>query len=160
MKSLKLETRSEKETFKLGKKFAVILKKSPGLFKVILLKGDLGTGKTIFTKGFLSVFNYAEEEVTSPTFIILKKFETDSLNIYHLDLYRLNSSEELDAIGVYEFIEEDNAVSLIEWGEKLNYKPGKPVSAEFTWIDENTRAVTIISEPETLKKLRKVLGLE
>ncbi|HDS09824.1 MAG TPA: hypothetical protein ENN73_06295, partial [Firmicutes bacterium] len=59
MKKIKFRTNSSEETFTFGNKLALCLKNNPGLFKVILLQGDLGTGKTIFTKGFLSCFNYS-----------------------------------------------------------------------------------------------------
>ncbi len=158
MKKLKLRTSNEDETFQLGFRFAELVKSSPGLVKNFILTGDLGCGKTIFVKGFLSSFKFLKSEVTSPTFIIMKRFETGDRNIYHIDLYRLNSSGEIESIGIYDFLEEDNAISLIEWGEKLNYNPDDSVKVVFNWVDEKLRDIYIEAENETFEIIEKRLS--
>ncbi|MCK4667367.1 tRNA (adenosine(37)-N6)-threonylcarbamoyltransferase complex ATPase subunit type 1 TsaE [Candidatus Dependentiae bacterium] len=158
MKKFKLRTSSEDETFQLGFRFAELVNSSPGLVKNFILTGDLGCGKTIFVKGFLSSFEFLKSEVTSPTFIILKRFETADRNIYHIDLYRLNSPGEIEGIGIYDFLEEDNAISLIEWGEKLNYNSDNSVKVVFNWIDEELRDITVEAENDIFKIIEKRLS--
>lgn len=158
MKRLKLRTSNEDETFQLGSRFAELVKSNSGLIKNFLLSGDLGCGKTIFVKGFLSSFEFLKSEVTSPTFIILKRFETEDRNIYHIDLYRLNNPGEIEGIGIYDSLEEDNAISLIEWGEKLNYNPDNSIKIAFTWVDEELRDISIEAENETLEIIEKRLS--
>ena len=76
--------------------------------------GDLGSGKTKFTEGFLSFFGL-DNEISSPTFTIVNEYSKDNLNIYHFDVYRLNDIDEFYAIGGTEYF--DHGICLIEWGE-------------------------------------------
>ena len=103
---------SENETIELGKKFAKNLKKGD----IIILSGDLGSGKTKLTEGILSFFNL-QDEISSPTFTIVNEYITEKLNIYHFDLYRLNDIDEFEAIGGEEYFEK--GVCIIEWGEMI-----------------------------------------
>ena len=92
---------SPEETIEIGKKIAATLKKGD----VIVLTGDLGSGKTKLTEGILTYFGL-EKEISSPTFTIVNEYYTDNLNIYHFDVYRLEEAEEFSAIGgeEYEFV--------------------------------------------------------
>ncbi|KAF2956996.1 tRNA (adenosine(37)-N6)-threonylcarbamoyltransferase complex ATPase subunit type 1 TsaE [Marinitoga sp. 38H-ov] len=82
----------------------------------ILLYGDLGTGKTTFTKGFIrSLLNDNSLSVTSPTFALVKVYDN---HIYHADLYRLTDPEEIPYVGLFE---DPNGIYLIEWPERLEY---------------------------------------
>ncbi|CUS78169.1 tRNA (adenosine(37)-N6)-threonylcarbamoyltransferase complex ATPase subunit type 1 TsaE [Candidatus Kryptobacter tengchongensis] len=108
----KFITKSEVETIQLGKDFAKMLKAGD----VVALYGELGSGKTKFVQGVCLGLN-VKETVNSPSFIIMNKYEGD-LVIYHFDLYRINSLDELIEIGFHEFIYND-AISLIEWAEKV-----------------------------------------
>lgn len=108
----KFITKSEVETIQLGKDFAKMLKAGD----VVALYGELGSGKTKFIQGVCLGLN-VKETVNSPSFIIMNKYEGD-LVIYHFDLYRINSLDELIEIGFHEFIYND-AISLIEWAEKV-----------------------------------------
>ncbi len=103
---------SEKETIELGKKIASKLKK--GI--VIVLTGDLGSGKTKLTEGILTYFGL-ENEISSPTFTIVNEYYTDNLNLYHFDVYRLADIDEFYAIGGEEYFEK--GASIIEWGELI-----------------------------------------
>lgn len=103
---------SEKETIELGKELASKLKKGD----IIILSGDLGSGKTKFTEGILTYFGL-EEEISSPTFTIVNEYNTDQLNIYHFDVYRLNDIDEFRAIGGEEYFEK--GACIIEWGEMI-----------------------------------------
>lgn len=84
---------------------------------IIVLSGDLGAGKTQFVQGVAAGLG-VRDQVTSPTFNILLTYPTGSLPLYHFDLYRLDSADELEDIGYYETIE-GNGVSFVEWGEKF-----------------------------------------
>lgn len=103
---------SEKETIELGKEVASKLKKGD----IIILSGDLGSGKTKFTEGILTYFGL-EEEISSPTFTIVNEYNTEDLNIYHFDVYRLNDIDEFRAIGGEEYFEK--GACIIEWGEMI-----------------------------------------
>ena len=105
-------TSSEKETIELGKKIAEKLQKGT----VVVLTGDLGSGKTKLVEGVLSYFGL-ENEISSPTFTIVNEYSADNLNIYHFDVYRLEDSDEFLAIGGDEYFEK--GACLIEWGEMI-----------------------------------------
>lgn len=83
---------------------------------VYALIGTLGSGKTEFVRGFVSALS-AQTKVRSPSFPIVISYQTDAFTIHHFDFYRLNSPEELIEIGFTEYIEDDRAVSLIEWAD-------------------------------------------
>ena len=101
---------SEKETIELGKKIAENLK----MGDILVLTGDLGSGKTKLTEGILTYFGL-ENEISSPTFTIVNEYQTKDFPIYHFDVYRLNDCDEFLAIGGDEYFEK--GVSIIEWGE-------------------------------------------
>ena len=101
---------SETETKNFAKKFAKFLNKGD----VVILSGDLGSGKTKFVEGFLSNFNL-QDEISSPTFNIVNEYKNNDVTIYHFDVYRLADSSEFYEIDGEEFF--DNGICLIEWGE-------------------------------------------
>ena len=109
---INLISHSENETKELAKKIAKNLK--PG--DIIVLTGELGSGKTKFTEGFLSYFNL-ENELSSPTFNIVNEYDTPNFPIYHFDVYRLEDIDEFYAIGGDEYF--SNGICIIEWGEKI-----------------------------------------
>ena len=109
---MEIISNSEKETIELGKKIASKLQKG----MVVVLTGDLGSGKTKLTEGILTYFGL-ENEISSPTFTIVNEYYADSLNIYHFDVYRLADIDEFYAIGGEEYFEK--GVSIIEWGELI-----------------------------------------
>ena len=103
-------SKCENDTLNFAKKFASKLNKSD----VIVLSGDLGSGKTKFTEGILSYFNL-ENEISSPTFTIVNEYSSNDINIFHFDVYRLEDSSEFYAIGGDEYF--DKGICIIEWGE-------------------------------------------
>lgn len=110
---LSFKSTSVDTTRELGYKFAKNLKKGD----ILVLNGDLGSGKTIFVSGFLSFFGM-EDEACSPTFTIVNEHNlTKDLNLYHFDVYRLESSDEFLAIGGDEYF--SKGVSIIEWGKNI-----------------------------------------
>ena len=106
----KFISHSEDET----KQFAYKLASRLNIGDIILLVGDLGAGKTKFTEGLLSFWNL-QDEISSPTFTIVNEYNTQNINIYHFDVYRLSDVDELFAIGGLEYFE--NGISIIEWGD-------------------------------------------
>jgi tRNA threonylcarbamoyladenosine biosynthesis protein TsaE len=88
--------------------------------RVVVLRGELGAGKTTLVKGWLESLGAAKpDEVTSPTFTLVHEYEGKRGRVYHLDLYRLETERELLALGLGEMAEEPGAVVLLEWGEKF-----------------------------------------
>ena len=107
------ETYSEKETYELGRK----LGEASHAGQVYTLIGDLGVGKTVFTKGLAAGLGI-EEPVSSPTFTIVQVYEEGKLPFYHFDVYRIGDVEEMDEIGYEDYIYGEG-VSLIEWANLI-----------------------------------------
>ncbi|MBX3291754.1 MAG: tRNA (adenosine(37)-N6)-threonylcarbamoyltransferase complex ATPase subunit type 1 TsaE [Acidobacteria bacterium] len=108
------------ETFELGEELGRSLKGG----EVIYLHGGLGAGKTLFTKGVLSGLGYDVDEVSSPSFTLVNLYETEKFDVHHIDLWRLESGA-AEAVGLEEILENDDAVVIIEWAEKLG--PSDPM---------------------------------
>ena len=109
---LELITNSEEETIELAQKIAEQLNKNT----IIVLTGDLGSGKTKFTEGILKYFGLGDE-ISSPTFTLVNEYNTKSFNIYHFDVYRLADEDEFFSIGGEEYFEK--GACIIEWGEMI-----------------------------------------
>jgi tRNA threonylcarbamoyladenosine biosynthesis protein TsaE len=108
-------THSAEETTDLGRQLAAELE--PG--SIVLLRGDLGAGKTTLIKGIAEGFNAAEAEaVTSPTFTLIHEYRGPEVTLYHIDLYRIDTQRELDTLALDDLME-SNTILLIEWGEKF-----------------------------------------
>jgi tRNA threonylcarbamoyladenosine biosynthesis protein TsaE len=109
-------TNSAEETIELGRKLAVEL--CPP--KLVLLRGDLGAGKTTMVKGIAEAFQAAsQDDVTSPTFTLVHEYRGPEVSVYHIDLYRIETPRELETLGLDELIADERNVVLIEWGEKF-----------------------------------------
>ncbi|MBO4380729.1 MAG: tRNA (adenosine(37)-N6)-threonylcarbamoyltransferase complex ATPase subunit type 1 TsaE [Clostridia bacterium] len=132
------EVKSVEETFDLAEKLADSLKGG----EIVLLNGDLGAGKTTFTKG-LALALGVTEEVTSPTFTIMNVYSSGRLKLNHLDMYRVESSDELYELGVLEAIGEEGAVTVIEWN-KVDDLEGKVISIDINSIGETEREFVIV----------------
>ena len=98
------------------KNFAKLIASHLNNQDIIVLTGELGSGKTKFTEGILSYFGL-ENEISSPTFTIVNEYHKDNIHIYHFDVYRLEDSSEFSEIGGEEYFE--NGICLIEWGELI-----------------------------------------
>lgn len=109
-------THSPEETIAFGRTLSEIF--APP--KLVLLRGDLGAGKTTLVKGIASAFNAAQEEdVTSPTFTLIHEYRGPRVNVFHIDLYRIDTPRELDTLALDD-LRSDNSLLLIEWGEKFS----------------------------------------
>ncbi len=128
---MELISYSEKDTIEIGKKIAKQLKK--GI--IVILSGDLGSGKTKLTEGILSYFGL-QDEISSPTFTIVNEYYANDLNIYHFDLYRLEDIDEFLSIGGEEYF--DKGICIIEWGELLeDILPNDYIKINFSRDSEN-----------------------
>ena len=108
-------THSAEETIAFGRKLAAEL--SPPL--IVLLRGDLGAGKTTLTKGIAEGFEAARaEDVTSPTFTLIHEYRGPLTTLYHIDLYRIDTVRELETLGLDDLLA-PHCILLIEWGEKF-----------------------------------------
>jgi tRNA threonylcarbamoyladenosine biosynthesis protein TsaE len=110
-----ITTHSPEETIAFGRTLADLL--SPP--KLVLLRGDLGAGKTTLVKGIAAAFEAAyEEDVTSPTFTLIHEYRGPRANLFHIDLYRIDTPRELDTLALDD-LRGDTSILLIEWGEKF-----------------------------------------
>lgn len=112
-------TQSGADTVEVGRKLVALLKPP----QLLLLQGDLGTGKTTLVKGIAQALDAADpDEVTSPTFTLLHEYEGTReghpIKLYHLDVYRLEGERQLETLGLDELLTPD-ALVLVEWGEKF-----------------------------------------
>ena len=133
----KITTYSEKETIEIAQNLES--EKFPNM--VICLEGDLGSGKTVFTKGFAQALGI-EETVTSPTFNIIKEYPNGELPLYHMDVYRLDGK--VDDLCIEDYYTR-GGVTIIEWSDMIkDYLPEERLDIKFKVIDEDTRTLTFI----------------
>ena len=112
----RLRTRSEAGTIALGELLSELLP-AP---KLVILRGDLGAGKTTLVKGIAAALGASDPEgVTSPTFTLVHEYKGRKVRVFHLDLYRLETEAELEGIGVWEIADAGDALVLVEWGERF-----------------------------------------
>ena len=120
--SREILTHSSEETLQRGRDIGAQLK-PPAL---VLLSGELGAGKTTLTKGIVGALGAAEEDqVTSPTFTLVHKYDHDAV-VYHVDLYRVGNFHDLETLGLEDFLTE-KAIVIVEWPEKLTLRTDWPV---------------------------------
>jgi len=143
MKTREFTTHSPEETIALGRKLAASL--APP--KIVLLRGELGAGKTTLVKGIAEGFHAAsQDDVTSPTFTVVHEYRGPSVNVYHIDLYRVDTPHQLETLGLEDLIGENN-VLLIEWGEKFaRFVRERDVEIGLERAGENERRVEVIED--------------
>ena len=104
------------ETFSIGEQIGASLTGG----EVVLLNGGLGAGKTLLTKGIVNALGYDAREVTSPSFTLVNLYKTERFDVYHIDLWRLDGKMDVAAaVGLDEIVENENAVTIIEWADRL-----------------------------------------
>ncbi len=142
-------SQSEEETKKIAQNLAIKLKDSGG---VVGLTGDLGAGKTTFAQGFAKGLGI-EERILSPTFILMRQYKIPGSNkvFYHLDLYRLENSSEIEQLGLMEILENQENIVLIEWAEKIyNLLSANSIKVKINKksLSERTILITQFNSPE------------
>lgn len=151
----KFISHNENETKEIASKLASKL----DCGDIIVLSGDLGSGKTKFTEGFLSHWGL-EDEISSPTFTIVNEHKKDDTNIYHLDVYRLADMGEFYSIGGTEYF--TNGICVIEWGELIeDILPQNYIKISFSKDDNDysIRYLDFKAYGERLQNVIKELGL-
>jgi tRNA threonylcarbamoyladenosine biosynthesis protein TsaE len=134
-------THSAEETIALGRSLASSLS-AP---KLVLLHGDLGAGKTTLVKGIAAGLEAAaEEDVTSPTFTLVHEYRGPKANLYHIDLYRIDTPRELDTLALDD-LRSENSILLIEWGEKFpSLLSQRDMEISFERLDETERKIRVM----------------
>jgi len=133
-------TSSAEETTALGRELAGQLRPP----KLVLLRGDLGAGKTTLVKGIVEGFKAAsQEEVTSPTFTLIHEYHSPQAEIYHIDLYRVDTQRELETLGIDDLFGPRSLV-IIEWGEKFErFRKERDVEIAIERTGENLRRISV-----------------
>jgi tRNA threonylcarbamoyladenosine biosynthesis protein TsaE len=135
-----VETHSADETIAFGRELARQL--TPP--KLVLLRGDLGAGKTTMVKGIAAAFDAAEQEdVTSPTFTLIHEYRGPEVTVYHIDLYRIETERELATLGIDELLRDERSLVVIEWGEKFpRFVRERDVEVSIERLGEIDRRIT------------------
>jgi tRNA threonylcarbamoyladenosine biosynthesis protein TsaE len=116
MSSVEYITHSAEQTIELGRSLASTLKD----LRLVILRGDMGAGKTTLVKGIAEGLNAAsQDDVTSPTFTLIHEYRGPEVTLYHADLYRIDTPRELETLGLDEMLAEEGNLVLVEWGEKF-----------------------------------------
>ncbi len=134
-------THSAEETMALGRALAPTLKNA----RMVVLRGDLGAGKTTLVKGIAEGLEAAaHDDVTSPTFTLIHEYRGPEINIFHVDLYRIETPRELDTLGLDELFAEEGNLVLLEWGEKFSrFERERDVEITIERCSEEERKIVV-----------------
>jgi tRNA threonylcarbamoyladenosine biosynthesis protein TsaE len=139
-------SRSAEETVSLGEQFAKEFLYSGSL---VLVRGDLGAGKTQFAKGIATYYGLPEDEISSPTYALVNEYDVSSVEIrklFHLDCFRFEKPEELIELGVEEYLYPKDAVTIIEWPERIEaFLPAERIEVLIEVLHPNERKISILS---------------
>lgn len=136
-----LKTKSKEETQKIGEGIAQKIKAGG----VVCLFGELGAGKTTLTQGIAKGLG-VKQNIISPTFILMRRYETGDRFFYHVDLYRLNDSQEVRGLGIDEIVSNPENIVIVEWPEKIvDTLPRRATKIYLKSISEEEREIEIIS---------------
>ncbi len=138
---IKFYSKSVKDTEEFGRRIASVLKGD----EVLAMFGDLGAGKTAFTRGVASGLSF-DNGVSSPTFAIVNEYSA-KFNIYHFDMYRITDEEDLYSTGFYDYL--GNGVLIIEWSENIEYA-----------LDDNTIRIKIEKTDDENVRIFTIEGLD
>jgi tRNA threonylcarbamoyladenosine biosynthesis protein TsaE len=141
-------SKSSKETMRLGRRLAENLNKGD----VVALIGELGSGKTTFTKGVAEGLGVRSwRYVNSPSFVIVKAYR-GTMPLYHMDLYRLDGNAEMETVGYEEYLWSDG-VCVVEWADKImRLLPNEYVKITITFTNHRERLITVIPRGQRLRK--------
>ena len=139
----KLVSESPDETFAFGERLGRELRGGD----VVLLRGGLGAGKTLLTKGIVQALGFDVDEVTSPSFSLVNLYKTDRQNIYHIDVWRIDHGNDAAfAVGLHEILEDPNGIVIIEWAERLGgarLEAADIVSIDIDGDGDDPRRITV-----------------
>lgn len=130
-------THSPEETFELARSIGERLEGG----EIFLLSGELGAGKTVFAKGLAAGLDIDPSDVTSPTFTLINAYE-GRLRFYHVDLYRLDGGAHL-GLGLDEIFDNVNAVTLVEWTERLDFVPARAIVVGIVYVSISDRQIVV-----------------
>ncbi|NVK19853.1 MAG: tRNA (adenosine(37)-N6)-threonylcarbamoyltransferase complex ATPase subunit type 1 TsaE [Methylocystaceae bacterium] len=150
--TMKINIENQSQTELCAQRIAHI--SQPG--DVIALYGDLGVGKSVFSRAFIRELTTDDEEVPSPTFTLVQIYEAEASEIYHFDMYRLESPDDALELGIEEAF--SDGVSLIEWPSKLgNYLPWDCLNIEIApGADDTSRVITLSSQGQWMSRLEEI----
>ena len=132
-------TNSEEETGEIASRLAGLISRPA----VLTLEGDLGAGKTVFSRNFARSLG-VEGPVSSPTFTIVQEYELESGVLYHMDLYRIGDDDEAISFGIDEYLDRKDAVCLIEWSSRLQWLlPDEVFSISIEHVSETQRKIIL-----------------
>jgi len=136
-------TKTPNETLAVAKALAEQQPDCPAYY----LEGELGAGKTLFTKGLAAAYGIDTTLVVSPTFALVNRYSGGSRGLYHLDLYRIEKERELDELGIEE-MEEEGALVVVEWAEKLGrWRRADATVVHFDVLSESERRLRVEAQP-------------
>ena len=139
MKFSKVISSSEEETVKLAAAFASSLPRPA----VVTLTGDLGTGKTVFSRGMARALG-VEGPISSPTFTIVQEYEIETGLLFHMDLYRIADDEDALTFGIEDFLTDKTAICIIEWPQRLScLLPDEVYAVHLQHVSENEREIRL-----------------
>lgn len=139
-------TFSAEETIELGKELSNIFKEKD----VVILTGQLGGGKTTFIRGVLEGLGH-KRRVLSPSFTLMREYVGKKQTICHIDLYRLQTKNDMFSIGIEDYLEAPKTITLIEWGEKIEEILPRYIKIAFFYEGQNKRKIVVSSKGVNLK---------
>ena len=146
MDEYKITSRSERDTIEVAENLEA--EKFPGM--VICLNGELGCGKTVFTKGFAAALGI-DDVITSPTFNIIKEYLNGEMPLYHMDVYRLE--KKIESTGLLDYFDKDGVV-IIEWANLIeDYLPEERLDVFFKVVEEDTRVIKFVPHGQKYEEL-------
>jgi len=150
--SVQIKTENAEETQAVAARLAQLLQAGD----VLCLSGDLGAGKTTFTRGLVAALGIPAQAVTSPTFTLLHEYRGGTFPVYHADAYRLTHAVELDDIGLGEAMAEEDGITLIEWPERVAAAlPDDRLDVSLEDTGEDHRTITFLPHGERWANLAK-----
>ncbi len=143
-----INTHSPEETERIGVEIANMMLEDAALPRFVALEGDLGVGKTVFVRGFVSVLA-PNSAVRSPTFALVNEYKNkqSGKSVYHFDVYRIEDEDDLYSIGFYDYL--DRGICLVEWSENIRYAfPKEYLTVRIekdNFDDTDSRRITVFS---------------